>query len=954
MWANITLDILYAKNYNMGFPTTRTDSLLRITHWQYWWWFWFTYFLVLYYFLVLRLFRFRLLKFRPKLATTTRSHGKWGDLIVCLLPISWCANILTNSNLILRMLEWQSESSLFTVRVRGKQWYWVYKFELKAITDILSAPKNIGHNKWFISMFNDIKVADDYLHIIQLRSQNSWVKSYWSEIFERYVKEPDFYISSPQELLYIDYLNIKKDAEKTQFLAKNLNSNFSNFIKKYNIKDTILADIYNISNFDLNDLFINTKNNKNRNLSSCFKSTDLTNLGLKFFFKNYSTSQNFWTSFDSKINKITDLNFLDTNAVKIPFRNFYFFSKNTFDLETFLNSYKNKPFGDLILDPMFNENIINISVDVPNPIFNEINNKLNQEYINFFNDMVKFNVNSTYVSNILDKHQSDNPQLTSVLETELNYNFFKKTKNFDIHHSIFKNVLLKNFYTISSTFRNFYTNEYPSNWHTKFLTTKFSYLHPEFRYKHFLNSGALGNFNTTSKLNYNTILFRHLDHPLSQFNFPFKKNLNNNIISKENLNLLDTPNIFLFKHPSNFFYKEDMGSSNLEPELNLMFKKFFTEFSHDNFFNSDIPDIQRWIKPVDDVKLPIRLIKNPLKYQNFNDLEVNLDDNFKLFRLKFNEDSGLMQNKPLPLSSYLIYKQKRYTRRDKFVGIEKPKLKPISNTFFLKKINTSTPNLKSYNIPAQNSNIGYQPIADFFKSITKYVKSKKDFKMLLDLKSFDPFKLSSKKLELLELIALEKKKQKEKEERANLLKIGVQKGTESVDNKVGEKISIKKSENINPYLVGNQMIVDNMEEVTKNYMSVKHTKNVSENTQNTFGRRLLRTKRTLVLPAHVNITIITNSYDVIHSWFIPGLGLKLDCIPGRATHHMLHIDNVGFYYGQCAEICGRYHHHMPIRICALPFEHFLVWWHTFGLPKMLFLHNKKKVSPLYTSKKYTW
>ncbi|MBL7934610.1 MAG: hypothetical protein JNM51_02230 [Bacteroidia bacterium] len=50
----------------------------------------------------------------------------------------------------------------------------------------------------------------------------------------------------------------------------------------------------------------------------------------------------------------------------------------------------------------------------------------------------------------------------------------------------------------------------------------------------------------------------------------------------------------------------------------------------------------------------------------------------------------------------------------------------------------------------------------------------------------------------------------------------------------------------------------------------------------------------------------------------------MDCVPGRSTHHTFYIDNIGFYYGQCAEICGRYHHHMPIRLCALPFEHFVV------------------------------
>jgi cytochrome c oxidase subunit 2 len=60
----------------------------------------------------------------------------------------------------------------------------------------------------------------------------------------------------------------------------------------------------------------------------------------------------------------------------------------------------------------------------------------------------------------------------------------------------------------------------------------------------------------------------------------------------------------------------------------------------------------------------------------------------------------------------------------------------------------------------------------------------------------------------------------------------------------------------------------------------------------------------------------------------------MDCVPGRSTHHSLYIDNIGFYYGQCAEICGRYHHHMPIRLCALPFQHFVVWWKSKGLARL--------------------
>lgn len=130
-------------------------------------------------------------------------------------------------------------------------------------------------------------------------------------------------------------------------------------------------------------------------------------------------------------------------------------------------------------------------------------------------------------------------------------------------------------------------------------------------------------------------------------------------------------------------------------------------------------------------------------------------------------------------------------------------------------------------------------------------------------------------------------------------------------------------------------IRDRPTEENFNYrLSSKINRHRSELVPVTLARRLLRTKRTLVLPAHVNITVITNSYDVVHSWFVPGLGLKMDCVPGRSTHHTFYIDNIGFYYGQCAEICGRYHHHMPIRLCALPFEHFVVWWKSKGLARM--------------------
>ncbi len=138
----------------------------------------------------------------------------------------------------------------------------------------------------------------------------------------------------------------------------------------------------------------------------------------------------------------------------------------------------------------------------------------------------------------------------------------------------------------------------------------------------------------------------------------------------------------------------------------------------------------------------------------------------------------------------------------------------------------------------------------------------------------------------------------------------------------------------NNYLYINDFVSNNNFNKYHLYTAIKNNKYKNEMIPTTLAKRLLRTKRTLILPVHINITLITNSYDVVHSWFVPGLGLKIDCVPGRSTHHSLYIDNVGFYYGQCAEICGRYHHHMPIRVCAIPFEHFILWWQTKGLPRI--------------------
>lgn len=581
MWGNIVTEVALQTNFGIGFNNTKSDVLIHLTQWQYWWWFWFSFLWAFYYLIILKIVRFRTLKFKPKIATTLRPHGKWGDLIICLIPISWCANIITNSTLILRMIEWQSETGLLTIRIRGKQWYWIYKFELKTFTDILSVPKNIGRNKWVVFTPNEMQVADDYLHINQLRSMNKWIVKYWHEFIQKFSKRKDGHLLSVQEQLKYEFYDTY------------------NKLKKYNFFGNAKLRVYDykwVDNLGLSDLF------------------DITD--------NY-------TPLITKNNLITRL----------------------------LNKKKS------------------------------------------WDDSANLNLNKFYIKKLIFKNFSliNNRKNQTEIKESI-YNYLTKTKIKDV--------------VVNNTLYN---------------------------YNDFLEVNRLA--------------------------------------------------------------KRKQGNT------------------------------------------PLRLIKYPIS----NKSEFSVDNEIiELFRFRFSDNENNVKHKPAPHSTFLTLKQKRYKRR---------KAIPLRNKF--------------EKLPEGGS--------------TKIVR------------------------------------------------LGV-----------------------NPYLFNNEHIIENFGNPTKQYNLLKKNKTRYENTSLVLSKRLLRTRRTLVLPAHVNITAVTNSYDVVHSWFIPGLGLKMDCIPGRATHHNFYIDNVGFYYGQCAEICGRYHHHMPIRICALPFEHFLLWWHTFGLPKLLFTKNIKRVSYHYGSRKFKW
>jgi cytochrome c oxidase subunit 2 len=75
---------------------------------------------------------------------------------------------------------------------------------------------------------------------------------------------------------------------------------------------------------------------------------------------------------------------------------------------------------------------------------------------------------------------------------------------------------------------------------------------------------------------------------------------------------------------------------------------------------------------------------------------------------------------------------------------------------------------------------------------------------------------------------------------------------------------------------------------------------------------------TLHVPVGEVVDLKVVSPDVIHSWWIPALGGKIQAIPGRVNHTWFRVDKSGTYSGQCAELCGVFHASMLATVTAEP------------------------------------
>jgi cytochrome c oxidase subunit 2 len=89
--------------------------------------------------------------------------------------------------------------------------------------------------------------------------------------------------------------------------------------------------------------------------------------------------------------------------------------------------------------------------------------------------------------------------------------------------------------------------------------------------------------------------------------------------------------------------------------------------------------------------------------------------------------------------------------------------------------------------------------------------------------------------------------------------------------------------------------------------------------------RLLEVDNPVVVPVGTTIRILVTATDVIHSWFLPSMGVQEYAVIGRTNESWMSVDQAGTYYGQCNQICGINHPFMPIEVKAVSKADFAKW-----------------------------
>lgn len=797
-------------------------------------------------------------------------------------------------------------------------------------------------NKNINNLYNNFKNFN-FLKKNNLKSINSEVNInyYYNYINNKFIDYFNFNSNNSLNDLYNNYKNLKYNSylefiankKKFSYLFFENSLNSSNFLNKFNKTSNYILESYNLNKFYENNynLFKIIK------LLSYFNNLNSSNIPLTYFYADIDFKR--WNNFELLDNNINNIELDEELIIKIKNHNSRFNYNSKFNYN-YLNLINFKDNGYMVFKYLnkFDLLLFNNKLN----LFNSISNSL----ISYKNTFKNFNKNfkNMNLQPIIDNNIS--LQFNSNYITSNLYNINKYINLRGSNYNNILNMLNFNYIFINNTTKinNFYNyNVLISNYYN--FKNKFTNINDKL--------SSYKNINILNKSIWK-IYYSYFDESRSSTFFRDFSNLNKKIpiITQEK------------KNPKNLFYKNNSTYVNLNiyNKKKIIFKNFLSNYNNlKNFLTYEFPfnlsvesDSIRYTwfdwysnyskrisKALDTIQYNLNGSKVFQNKYNFNGNDSNYVNNYEKYILKLTHARRIYLPNFLN-SMYTYNKINSFNNIYNIINMEfreKDYYKVIllskymfwyNNNFYIDNLNFNNlnENLSNYQIPSRN----YWKSVRSFGSLYYYNYSLND---ILFKKNYLLNKLITKKYNY----------------NYNYSKIN--------SNLLLDFKSLLSSntfiENNNEFLKINSLIFKNKlnKDFLKNFNFYKYYNYIFK-TEYILNKKSqykpmrkgianmirIQVDNSITLPVDTRIQLLTVSKDIIHSWSIPSAGIKIDCIPGYSSHKVTIFLLSGIYWGQCMEICGRFHHWMPILVYFIKRDLFFIWCNHF----IFFNKNNNKIT----------
>lgn len=935
---------LYYPEPFIASPTFMHDDIwfVHIVIYQYWLWFFFIFLIVFFFLSFLIALRWCNIRFKPVRETRGVSRSKCGDLITATVPVSWATSIIIHESTDAIEFADGFGTTEIAVGIRAYQWGWEYYYPRDLDLNYMYSDSSFFLGNSLFYKYNQenssdlLKWKNNILDNSSLSTSNFSFFLSIKSLTNKYYSFLNNYFNFNTNKLITNYSSDLITSTKLLFFIDNLYTN------DFFIKNKFFSTYTSTQKYSFNSIFLQ------KPYYNYFKYNFLTNLASFSYINQYSTfklfnstvylDKNFFNSLDLltvffSLNTpflfVHNLNYVKENAIfsklskyDIFYNNLQTYNNSTWLLNSFLanQDFKRWLSNDLFEDFFFNDDSLSPFLEIKNSNF------LPSNYI--FTNLFTYTFLTNYYSNYLFR---------DILILPLNYIYFDLVNTSSITFSFFKNINYWSDFSINSWNNlQFHFNYLNKQFSTNFIFNTIHFFRSISFFEFLVNyeSTLNKNFtNITSAFNSSYIQtslnfdFININKNLNTYNQAFTKVFKSSVEEERLSNLFSLLSksfnelLFISKTPTpllsniqknnNFFintilYKPIIQSVHNTSTLNQIFDFFILKFPFLISIESDAIRYS-WLdwysvrnaistKALDTSVFDLHGSKYySYSFYNSNTISfLNQTDNFfnkyvqarKLY-IPLAIYTPLFFNKFLYNYTYLFLNNFNYLSSFHSLYFFYLYMYYFDNTFIYLNL------FNFYNYYKNNTSNSTSYIQFTYTSLNNF---------------YNKFNVISRLIDILTKREFLYKKY--------LLNFNTKQFFSNNNNYlVSDSNSIfllfksfdKKS---STYTLNNDF--------TYKMQYVPLRKGITNMIR-------IQADKAVALPTDIRIQILAVSKDIIHSWSVPSAGIKIDCIPGYSSHKVVIFLLSGIYWGQCMEICGRFHHWMPIVVYFMKRDLFCIW-----------------------------